>query len=42
MAEPAAWAAESVIDHAIEILDGVIRNAAIVEFQGRESEYPHR
>ena len=42
MAGPAAWAAESVIDHAIEIQDGVIRNPAIVEFQDRESEYPHR
>lgn len=42
MAGPAAWAAESVIDHAIEIQDGVIRNPEIVEFQDRESEYPHR
>lgn len=42
MAGPAAWAAESVIDHAIEIQDGVIRNPAIVEFQGPKSEYPHR
>lgn len=41
MAGPAAWATEPLIDHAIEIQHGVIRNPAIVEFQGRKSEYPH-
>ena len=42
MSGPAAWAAEHVIENAIEIQDGVIRNPAILEFQARESTYPHR
>ncbi|MGO1481205.1 MAG: N(5)-(carboxyethyl)ornithine synthase [Brachybacterium sp.] len=42
MTGPTAWAADPTIDQAIEIQDGVIRNPAIVEFQGRESAYPHR
>lgn len=42
MAGPSAWASEETIDSAIEIQDGVIRNPAILEFQGREAAYPHR
>ncbi|MGD8202072.1 N(5)-(carboxyethyl)ornithine synthase [Ornithinimicrobium sp. W1679] len=38
---PEAWAAEPTIDRAIEIQDGVIRNPAILAFQGREATYPH-
>lgn len=38
---PEAWAAEATIDRAIEIQDGVIRNPAIVAFQGRAEAYPH-
>lgn len=36
-----AWAAEATIDRAIEIQDGVIRNPAILAFQGRAEAYPH-
>ncbi|MEE6287823.1 N(5)-(carboxyethyl)ornithine synthase [Georgenia sp. MJ173] len=42
MAGPAAWAQDATIDHAIEIRDGVIKNPAILEFQGRAAVYPHR
>lgn len=42
MAGPSAWADVETIDSAIEIQDGVIRNPAILEFQDREPEYPHR
>ncbi|MBP2410117.1 N(5)-(carboxyethyl)ornithine synthase [Brachybacterium fresconis] len=42
MAGPAAWADVETIDRAIEIQDGEIRNPDILEFQGREAEYPHR
>lgn len=42
MSGPTAWAADPVIDRAIEIQDGVVRNPAILEFQDRASTYPHR
>lgn len=38
---PGAWAANDTIDRAIEIADGVVRNPAILKFQGRRAEYPH-
>lgn len=38
---PEAWAAESTIDRAIEIQDGVIRNPNILAFQHRKETYPH-
>lgn len=39
---PAAWDADPTIARAIEIRDGVVVNPAILEFQGREPDYPHR
>ena len=42
MEGPDAWAASETIDRAIEIADGRIRNPAILEFQHRAPEYPHR
>jgi alanine dehydrogenase len=42
MSGPAAWADDPTIERAIEIQDGVVRNPAILEFQHRESDYPHR
>lgn len=42
MTGPAAWAEEPTIDRAIEIRDGVVVNPAILEFQDRETAYPHR
>ena len=41
MAGPDAWAADRTIDRAIEIQDGVIRNRSILDFQGRNPDYPH-
>jgi alanine dehydrogenase len=38
----AAWDADPTVRRAIEIRDGVIRNPAILSFQGRAPEYPHR
>jgi alanine dehydrogenase len=38
----AAWDADPTIRRAIEIRDGVIQNPAILSYQGREPEYPHR
>lgn len=38
---PAAWDANETISRAIEIRDGVIINPAILEFQKRQTEYPH-
>ncbi len=38
---PAAWKENETIARAIEIQDGVIQNPAILEFQGRNAEYPH-
>ena len=40
-AGPDAWDGNETIHRAIEIRDGVIQNAAILEFQGREAAYPH-
>jgi alanine dehydrogenase len=37
-----AWAASETIDRATEIIGGHIRNPAILEFQHRAPEYPHR
>ncbi|MEP7764835.1 N(5)-(carboxyethyl)ornithine synthase [Sanguibacter sp. 25GB23B1] len=39
---PAAWAADETIARAIEIRDGVVVNPAILAFQGRDAQYPHR
>ena len=41
MEGPAAWAESDTIDRAIEILDGRIRNEAILQFQGRSADYPY-
>ena len=41
MAGSDAWDADDTIRRAIEIRDGVIQNAAILSFQGREPQYPH-
>ena len=38
---PAAWQQNTTVARAIEILDGVIQNPAILEFQHRDSSYPH-
>jgi alanine dehydrogenase len=42
MGGPDAWDADPTVGRAIEIRDGVIRNPAILSFQGRDPEYPHR
>ena len=39
---PDAWADNATIKRAIEIRDGVIENPAILSFQGRAEDYPHR
>lgn len=39
---PAGWDADETLRRAIEIRDGRIVNPAILEFQGREAEPPHR
>jgi alanine dehydrogenase len=39
---PQAWDANPTIRRAIEIRDGVVQNPAILSFQGREAEPPHR
>jgi len=41
MEGPASWSASETIQRAIEIEDGRIRNAAILAFQHRSTEYPH-
>lgn len=41
MEGPSAWSKSLTISKAIEIHDGVIKNPAILEFQGREADYPH-
>jgi alanine dehydrogenase len=38
---PQAWEADQTIRRAIEIHDGVIKNPAILSFQGRSPRYPH-
>jgi alanine dehydrogenase len=42
MSGPTAWAGDATIAAAIEIQDGIIRNPAIVAFQGRDPEFPHQ
>ena len=42
MGGPAAWDAEPTVGRAIEIRDGVVQNPAILSFQGRDPQYPHR
>jgi alanine dehydrogenase len=42
MAGPSSWDEDAVINRAIEIRDGEIRNPAILAFQDRSPEYPHR
>jgi len=42
MGGPAAWEENDTVARAIEIRDGVIRNDAVLEFQQRGPEYPHR
>jgi len=37
-----AWDANPTISRAIEIRDGVIQNPAILSFQNRAADYPHR
>jgi len=37
-----AWEDEIIIRKAIEIQDGVIKNQAILDFQNRSKDYPHR
>jgi alanine dehydrogenase len=39
---PASWDADETVRRAIEIREGRIINPAILEFQGREAEPPHR
>jgi alanine dehydrogenase len=41
LAGPDGWAAEPTLTRAVEIRDGVIRNAKILSFQKRAAEYPH-
>jgi alanine dehydrogenase len=42
MSGPSAWSESDTIHRAIEIEDGTVRNPAILAFQGRAPEYPHR
>ena len=39
---PAAWDGNETLRRAIEIRDGVVCNEAILSFQNREPDYPHR
>lgn len=39
---PSAWTKSLTVSRAIEIHGGVIKNPSILEFQGREADYPHR
>jgi alanine dehydrogenase len=39
---PTAWEADETIRRAIEIRDGVVVNPAILDFQSRAQDYPHR
>jgi Alanine dehydrogenase len=41
LAGPSGWDADETVHRAIEIRDGVIMNPSILEFQGRQTEYPH-
>ncbi len=42
LAGPAAWRTAETIRRAIEVEHGVVRNPAVLAFQSREAEYPHR
>jgi len=42
LAGPEAWDRDETIRRAIEIRDGVIKNSAVLSFQKRLAEYPHR
>jgi alanine dehydrogenase len=42
LAGPVAWDGNDTIARAIEIRDGVIRNEAVLQFQERGPEYPHK
>ena len=42
LAGPAGWDADPTVTRAIEIRDGVIQNPAILSFQNRSPEPPHR
>lgn len=39
---PTGWAGNETISRAVEIRDGVILNPAVLEFQHRQPDYPHR
>jgi len=41
-AGPGAWEASTTIKRAVEIQDGIIKNPAILTFQQRRPDYPHR
>lgn len=41
MGGPGAWAKDETIRRATEISDGVVLNPAILEFQSRDSAFPH-
>ena len=41
MEGPSSWAESDTIRRAIEIEDGLVRNEAILTFQGRATEYPY-
>lgn len=42
MAGPSSWAGSETIRRAIEIEDGHVQNPAILAFQDRAADYPHR
>ena len=39
---PSAWQADETLRRAVEIADGVVENPAILKFQHREAQFPHR
>lgn len=41
-AGPSAWSADPTLERAIDIREGVVLNRAILDFQRRSPEYPHR
>lgn len=42
LAGPRGWQSDQTISRAIEISDGVVQNPAILSYQKRSAEYPHR
>ncbi|RAN71311.1 alanine dehydrogenase [Bacillus sp. SRB_336] len=42
LAGPSAWEGNETIRRAIEMLDGVIKNPAILQFQKRQDSYPYQ